>query len=77
MNGIRVASLVAATGVYAAGAAALKAPATPTALVIITLDTTRADCLPAYGFGGVWTEARCPLAAACLESSFISRRRCP
>jgi arylsulfatase A-like enzyme len=29
----------------------------PTGLVIITLDTTRADRLPAYGFGGITTPA--------------------
>src|SRR5215831_5611156 len=29
----------------------------PSGLVIITLDTTRADRLPAYGFGGVATPA--------------------
>src|SRR6516162_5510008 len=35
----------------------------PSGLVIITLDTTRADRLPAYGFGGIATPAIDSLAA--------------
>jgi len=46
--------------VLAAGTAAVRATILrprPSGLVIVTLDTTRADRLPAYGFGGVATPA--------------------
>jgi arylsulfatase A-like enzyme len=55
-----VARTTAAVVILAAGGAAARETILrprPTGLVIITLDTTRADRLPAYGFGGVATPA--------------------
>src|SRR5262245_56767069 len=40
-----------------AGWLALRQPGTPRAIVIVTLDTVRADRLPAYGFQSVETPA--------------------
>jgi len=47
--------VIFAVGTAAAVAGLLRQPTS--GLVIITLDTTRADRLPAYGFGGVATPA--------------------
>src|SRR6516165_4189689 len=47
--------LVLAGGTAAARATILRPR--PASLVIITLDTARADRLPAYGFGGITTPA--------------------
>jgi arylsulfatase A-like enzyme len=60
------ARLTAAVVILAAGGAAARETIfrpQPTGLVVVTLDTTRADRLPAYGFGGVATPAIDGLAA--------------
>jgi arylsulfatase A-like enzyme len=64
--GSLLARTTAAIVVLAAGGAAARGTllaARPTGLVIVTLDTTRADRLPAYGFGGVATPALDGLAS--------------
>ncbi len=60
----RAGRLVAIAALIAGGACAYDSrPPRPHALVIITLDTTRADRLPAYGFGSVSTPALDRIAA--------------
>jgi arylsulfatase A-like enzyme len=61
-----LARTTAAIIVLAAGGAAARGAliaVRPTGLVIVTLDTTRADRLPAYGFSGIATPALDGLAA--------------
>ena len=61
-----LARTTAAIVILAAGVAAARGTMLrprPTGLVLVTLDTTRADRLPAYGFGGVATPAIDGLAA--------------
>src|SRR5262249_16327964 len=61
-----LARAAAVLAVLTAGAAAMRGTllrSRPSGLVMITLDTTRADRLPTYGFGGVATPAIDDLAA--------------
>ena len=67
-------SLIAVTALFAAGATATRAPVSPpTGLLIITLDTTRADRVPTFSFGGVVTPALSALAdrSAVFERAMI------
>jgi arylsulfatase A-like enzyme len=60
MTPTALARTIAAIVLFAGGSAAARTAILrphPSGLVIITLDTTRADRLPAYGFGGVATPA--------------------
>ena len=55
-RGARIALII--TGALATGiSACARLPEPPRGLVIVTLDTTRADRLPAYGASGIPTPA--------------------
>jgi arylsulfatase A-like enzyme len=54
---LRTTAAIVALAAGTAGARAMILRPSPSGLVIITLDTTRADRLPAYGFGSVATPA--------------------